>query len=206
MVKMTQSFAPSGAVSQFRVLGFFVLLLSANAAVAAKKENFVDDGDIGQIKEGTQKHSLRRNTVTYCGCPSCTSTIWNTLAGQYSCGARISWLRSREGGSLSEYDACVKVAGDEFENGPCGPHCNPNACNGPPPTPKPTNSEPNSPTVNTFCGCNSCTSDTWNTLAGEYTCGARISWLMSSEGGGHSEFDACVKVAGVEFSDGTCGT
>ncbi len=168
---MTQSFAPSGAVSQFRVLGFFVLLLSANAAVAAKKENFVDDGDIGQIKEGTQKHSLRRNTVTYCGCPSCTSTIWNTLAGQYSCGARISWLRSREGGSLSEYDACVKVAGEEFENGPCGklfcriilwhlvpmffltlnhvvlnlflsgPHCNPNACNGPPPTPKPTNSE-----------------------------------------------------------------
>lgn len=72
---------------------------------------------------------------------------------------------SGDGGSLSEYDACVRVAGEEFGNGPCGeiatilcfhpncvqlssnrfilihcsvtigPQCNPEVCNAPTPTP-----------------------------------------------------------------------
>jgi hypothetical protein len=69
---------------------------------------------------------------TYCGCSTCTETVWNTLAtdggGSYTCGARITWLQSLAGGSLSEYNACKKVAGFEFPNGPCGPFCDPSKC------------------------------------------------------------------------------
>ena len=36
---------------------------------------------------------------------------------------------------MSEYDACNRVAGQEFSNGPCGPKCNPLLCNGSPSTP-----------------------------------------------------------------------
>ncbi len=35
---------------------------------------------------------------------------------------------SVDGGSLSESDACIQVAGVEFASGPCGPKCNPNDC------------------------------------------------------------------------------
>jgi hypothetical protein len=70
--------------------------------------------------------------ITYCGCSTCTETVWNTLAtddsGSYTCGARITWLQSLAGGSLSEYNACNKVAGFEFSNGPCGPFCDPLKC------------------------------------------------------------------------------
>lgn len=29
---------------------------------------------------------------------------------------------------MSEIDACKRVAGFEFPNGPCGPMCDPNRC------------------------------------------------------------------------------
>lgn len=67
---------------------------------------------------------------SHCGCASCTESVWDAPAtdggGTYSCGARISWLQSNKG--LSELDACKKVAGVEFPNGPCGPMCDPLRC------------------------------------------------------------------------------
>ena len=70
--------------------------------------------------------------ASHCGCSSCTDSVWNALAtdggGTYTCGARILWLKSSEGGSMSELDACERVAGVEFPNGPCGPMCDPTKC------------------------------------------------------------------------------
>lgn len=70
--------------------------------------------------------------ITYCGCSACTQAVWNSpavdAAGSFTCGARITWLQSPEGGSLSEYNACQRVAGEEFSNGPCGPYCDPTKC------------------------------------------------------------------------------
>ncbi|KAL7542580.1 hypothetical protein ACHAXR_011906 [Thalassiosira sp. AJA248-18] len=89
---------------------------------------------------------------TFCGCPQCILTVWNTNAlkdGQsYTCGERITFKTSNEGGSLTESDACAFVA-NEFPNGPCGPVCNSNTCTPtPPPTPNPSTHD----TSNQKCG------------------------------------------------------
>jgi hypothetical protein len=51
----------------------------------------------------------------------------NDGAGEYSCGQRISYLQSSQGGSKSVYDSCKQVA-DEFPIDKCGPACNPSIC------------------------------------------------------------------------------
>ena len=69
--------------------------------------------------------------VSYCGCSTCTNTIWNTHvtdgAGTFTCGQRISWLQSTDGGLKTEYESCKQV-GEEFPSY-CGPACNPLLCN-----------------------------------------------------------------------------
>ena len=82
----------------------------------------------------TNKPTEKPSSVTsFCGCNSCTRQVWDAVAtdagGTYSCGARIQWLQTSNGGSMSEREACVRVAGVEFPNGPCGPYCDPNVCN-----------------------------------------------------------------------------
>lgn len=78
---------------------------------------------------------------TYCGCPQCTAAIWNTDAcdssGCYTCGGRITFKQSFEGGSLPESEACAFVS-NEFPGGPCGPVCNPESCVSESPTKTPT--------------------------------------------------------------------
>jgi len=59
-----------------------------------------------------------------CGCATCTSSVLNTMAGDYSCGDRINFLRSN---GYSEAEACKQVAGVEF-SGTCGPMCDPDLC------------------------------------------------------------------------------
>ena len=90
-----------------------------------------------------------RNVSANCGCDStCTDEVWNTLAtdaaGSYTCGGRITWLQTDRG--YSERDACIRVS-NEFPNGPCGPACHPNNCNGgnPPPSPPPPPPPPTPP-------------------------------------------------------------
>jgi beta-glucanase (GH16 family) len=67
----------------------------------------------------------------FCGCPECTSTIWNAqacradLGGCYTCGSRIDYLK---GLGQTEVQACTTVS-NQFSNGPCGPVCNPSVCN-----------------------------------------------------------------------------
>lgn len=78
------------------------------------------------------------------------------------------------------------------------------------PTPenRPTNPLPtpnlDSNTKTFDCGCpDTCTAKVHNYPAGGFTCGARISWLMTSIG--KSERDACSQVAGVEYTDVCAG-
>lgn len=47
-----------------------------------------------------------------CGVNTCTQDVLDTLAGTYTCGARIDDLIKVE--SMSEEDACAQVGGEEF--------------------------------------------------------------------------------------------
>ena len=166
----------------------------------------------------------------YCGCSQCTQAVWDTLAcddslgGCHTCGSRISFVESTNGGNNEE--ACKTVA-SQFSNGPCGV-CNPDSCGvtaeptkspSPPPTPVTTPAPSSNPTkiptaVPTptpepaHCGCSQCTQAVWDTLAcddslgGCHTCGSRISFVESTNGGNNEE--AC-KTVSEQFSSGPCG-
>ena len=62
-----------------------------------------------------------------CGCSTCDDSVWNTFAGEYKCGSRISYLQNSLG--FSERDACSRVAGTEFPP-ECG-GCDPGRCDQP---------------------------------------------------------------------------
>ena len=166
------------------------------------------------------------NRVSRCGCGStCTQDILERSAcdsdGCFSCGSRIDWLMSSEGGSNSESYSCLRVAETEFLH-ICGP-CNPNTCNmqttfpptkvptkAPtmlPTTPAPMPTAPVAPQGPSPCGCNTCTQDILDGYVcdsdGCFSCGSRIDWLQSSDGGSNSEYNSCLRV-GNEFP-GVCG-
>jgi hypothetical protein len=93
--------------------------------------------------ENTEEHRYRRDrrlrastgsatTNTYnCGCQNCTEDIWNLtvsdFAGDFTCGARITWFADFF--SVSQQEACIAVAANEFPV-ECGKACNPLRCDG----------------------------------------------------------------------------
>ena len=139
-------------------------------------------------------------TPMRCGCNDCTERVWENDADGFTCGDRITWVQNS---GLSERDACNLVAHSQFPTNclGCSPEtCGQNAPTSPPtaaPTNQPTHAPTNAPTVKTFCNCQTCTEDVWNSDADGYTCGARISWVL--EVMGHPEDQACHLVAGEEF-------
>lgn len=66
----------------------------------------------------------------HCGCSACTEGVWNTAvtdgAGTFSCGQRITYLQTVDGGSKTEEESCRQVS-EEFPS-QCGPSCNPSLC------------------------------------------------------------------------------
>jgi len=69
----------------------------------------------------------------HCGCADCTDEIRNRDASNAevtaTCGDRIDWLQSPDGGSSSETEACAIVAGASSEFAArCGPQCDPSRC------------------------------------------------------------------------------
>ena len=108
---------------------------------------------------------------------------------------------------MLERDECFKVVGGEFPD-ICGPMCDPDCCAGEMKTPTtlpskpPTKTHVRTPTIQPTpsppspCDCQDCTDDILNTMAGNYSCGARINWLQTSYGGSMLERDECFKVAG----------
>ena len=123
-----------------------------------------------------------------CGCESCTEQVWTTDAVARTCGARILYLQSEDGGRMTEKDSCQKIAFDfPFE---CG-ICHPEQCSDPTPHPP-------------VCGCQGCAQEIWNRKAGNFTCGQRIRYLQSEEGGSLSESEACTNI-GASWP-GICGS
>merc|ERR1719181_977122 len=109
---------------------------------------------------------------------SCDLTAATTdSAGTYTCGERIDWLKSAEGGGMSDGDARAEIA--RFFPVECG-SCSP-------------------PTNGGLCDLDVLSTD----ASGTYSCGDRISWLQSAEGGSLSADEATTRVA-TEFPS-SCG-
>ena len=114
-----------------------------------------------------------------CGCESCTEDVWNEEAGEYTCGARVQYLQSEDGGTMAEEDSCRKIAYDyPFR---CSA-CDPDTC------------IETTETTPILCGCQECVEKVWNRKAGNFSCGERIRFLQSTEGGGLVELEACTNV------------
>jgi hypothetical protein len=129
---------------------------------------------------------------------ACTSEILNSMAGDYSCRARIEWLMNVQ--DLSENAACAQVARDEYpaECGLCFPDGAIETVGGN------DNNNATSQLVEDSLTCfqpEHCTNVVLDRMAGSATCRERIEYLM---GGGESEERACLQVAAVEFP-AVCG-
>lgn len=83
-----------------------------------------------------------QDLAALCGLDSCHAS---QMAGDYSCGARIEWLQTEEGGSRSEADACATVAGEfSVDCGGCV-SLSPPPVPSPPPAPPAVASPPPAP-------------------------------------------------------------
>jgi hypothetical protein len=66
-----------------------------------------------------------------------------------------------------------------------------------------TDARPSCDTERSFCSCPSCTQEVLDRMAGEYTCGARMEYLLAHNSGAFSKTrQACGRVAGLEFPKG----
>jgi hypothetical protein len=66
-----------------------------------------------------------------------------------------------------------------------------------------TDPRPSCDTERSFCSCPSCTQEVLDRMAGEYTCGARMEYLLAHNSGAFSKTrQACGRVAGLEFPEG----
>jgi hypothetical protein len=148
-------------------------------------------------------------TELTCNQPSkCTGAILETMAGEYDCRSRIVYLINQE--LKTEYDACYKIAVDEFPEA-CGA-CNPSGTAGladhdtttedvvlAQTSPVPPADAADGITCNRPL---TCTSDVLQSYAGDFPCGDRIEWLMTTQG--LAESDACRAIAVDEFPE-ACG-
>ena len=128
-----------------------------------------------------QKH------VTNCGLPqNCTAAVLDTMAGGFTCRARMDWLMNYK--SDSEKQACAVVGGLEFPK-ECG------ACA--------TSYAKTTPMPSFNCGLpGKCTPKVLSADASGYTCMSRIKWLIDSQG--VTEQQACYSVGAFEFPS-ECG-
>lgn len=72
-----------------------------------------------------QESPFRRlqQSLSKCGCQSCTNTVFNTEAGDYTCGERIGWKQTAD--EMTHEEACRFVGGEYPQQ--CGA-CNPDLC------------------------------------------------------------------------------
>jgi hypothetical protein len=134
-------------------------------------------------------------TELTCSQPSsCTKDYLNSVAGEYSCRARIEWLMNVQ--DLSETAACAQISRDEFpaECGLCYPEGPIEYLDAE------VTSQPVEETLTCFRPEN-CTNVVLDRMAGAYSCRDRIKFLI---GGGETEERACLQVAGVEYPT-ACG-
>ena len=113
-----------------------------------------------------------------CGCQTCTPEVLNRKAGNLTCRERISLQAVDD----TERRACLSVT---FFHPECGPECNPHQCDGQP----------------LYCGCYDCTQEIWDKAvraaddSATSTCGSRITFYESLQGGELKHQPACRRVA-----------
>lgn len=121
------------------------------------------------------------NTCGSCDITLTCDDVWDDPAtnsgGRYTCGQRIEWLESADGGGRTAAVARNEIA-ESFQAN-CG-HC--------------YTEIPESEQVTVGCD-KADEASAWHYMAGGYTCGARIEYLMSAEGGSKTLEDAKNSVA-----------
>ena len=146
------------------------------------------------VKAGPRPSSTSRDASLLCGCEECEDVKNEVACGVvtdncHTCEARINWLQTISGGSLTEDDACKLVGKYEFKQ-VCGPcyKCK---------TQKSASSE-DSTTENFWCNNPSCT-DTLFDAAGSacdgdgcHSCKSRVKYLENFLN--FNEKEACNKV------------
>lgn len=149
-----------------------------------------------QLQDSSYFDNIDLSEVSLCGCNSCYDRGvggHSFRTGQTeSCAQRIMGLISEQ--QYSEDAACSQIAKTDFVS-ECGPICDSELCDGRAELAAKAD-EPRP--MKLFCGCQSCTTDAWVSMAGEFSCGARISYVTDFQG--MTEVEACRKVAGQEFT------
>lgn len=57
-----------------------------------------------------QQTDPAQDTAHFCGCPSCTQSVWDLDANGFSCGFRIRYYTTIHGGNYTMQEACSRVA------------------------------------------------------------------------------------------------
>jgi hypothetical protein len=151
-----------------------------------------------QLQGASYFDDINLSEVSLCGCHSCYDKGYfgyQTGSGEASCAQRIMQLIAGE--RIPEEEACRQIAKEEY-NEECATLCDIDACDG---KAIMRAGEQDEDPPKTFCGCADCNQDVWLTMAGEFSCGARISWLV---GRGQTSAEACHTVGALEYAD-VCG-
>ena len=64
-----------------------------------------------------------RGKGSHCDCKYCTNDVWDTDIEGFTCGDRIDFLQTPDGGNLSEEEACDLIATFFFPCAVCNPKC-----------------------------------------------------------------------------------
>jgi len=126
-----------------------------------------------------------------CACPGCDDVL-DVFVDGISCGDRILFAQSEDGGGLAEEQACAFV-GTSFPDN-CGA-CNPDTCH--------NDNTGGGGNDDDRCGCPTCTPEVLDTSVDGISCGLRIAFFQSMDGGGLSELEAC-RVVASDFPN-ACG-
>ena len=176
--------------SFFSLLAVLIVAIDQAAPVLSQETQQV----MGTIGTEDAFQTFNDN-ATHCNCVGCNLAAWDWPTTQrdtgdtFTCGQRIMWLQTEM--SLSEVEACLHVAKDEYPN-ECG-LCDPSSCVRPKP--------------GRCGGCSGCM-QAWEDDAGGRTCGAWITHLQTNINFTFNElryeFEACHEVA-ERFPD-QCGS
>lgn len=125
-----------------------------------------------------------------CGCQSCNDSAAIIVGDTTTCSQKIMGLITDY--RFTEEAACHRISKMEFAPD-CAQICDSDLCDG-----KGTYDQA---VENTYCGCDACTDDVWNSMAGDFSCGSRITYLNNSQS--KTQAGACHEVA-VQY-EGVCG-
>lgn len=83
----------------------------------SKSSKTTDECD-GDEAESTEGDSTTPESTGFCSCTSCTSTVLNNAAGDFTCGDRIQFLLETYPATFpTAVDACHRIGSLEFPDG-----------------------------------------------------------------------------------------